>query len=97
MIGGAVAIAGHIAIADDVIILGRGMVTNSIAAPGVYGSGLPLSDARDWRKTVARIRRLSKLEQRVAGLESHLHIETVETQAQHHHEGEGEHERSDKF
>ncbi|HEY1076880.1 MAG TPA: UDP-3-O-(3-hydroxymyristoyl)glucosamine N-acyltransferase [Fontimonas sp.] len=69
MIGGAAGIAGHITIADDVILLGRAMVTGSIAAKGVYGSGLPLEDARSWRKTVARIRRLDKLEQRVKTLE----------------------------
>src|SRR3546814_7013931 len=54
MIGGAVGIAGHIEVADDVIILGRAMVTGSIAKAGIYGSGLPLDDAREWRKTVAR-------------------------------------------
>lgn len=69
MIGGAVGIAGHIEIADDVILLGRAMVTGSIREKGVYGSGLPLDDARAWRKTVARIRRLDKLEQRVKKLE----------------------------
>ncbi|MGH6962181.1 MAG: UDP-3-O-(3-hydroxymyristoyl)glucosamine N-acyltransferase, partial [Dongiaceae bacterium] len=51
LIGGAVGMAGHLTIADDVVILGRGMVTNSITEKGVYGSGLPLSDAREWRKT----------------------------------------------
>lgn len=69
MIGGAVGIAGHIEVADDVIILGRAMVTGSITKPGVYGSGLPLDDAREWRKTVARVRRLGRLEDRLQTLE----------------------------
>src|SRR3546814_6912365 len=69
MIGGAVGIAGHIEVADDVIILGRAMVTGSIAKAGIYGSGLPLDDAREWRKTVARVRRLGRLETRLQALE----------------------------
>ncbi len=69
MIGGAAGIAGHLTITDDVILLGRSMVIGSIPVKGVYGSGLPLEDARSWRKTVARVRRLDKLEQRVKTLE----------------------------
>lgn len=77
-IGGAVGMAGHLTIADDVSILGRAMVTHSIPEKGVYGSGLPLSEAREWRKTVARIRRLSRLEERVRGVERHLQIDPRE-------------------
>lgn len=69
MIGGAVGITGHIEIADDVVVLGRAMVIGSIAQKGIYGSGLPLDDAREWRKTVARVRRLGKLEERLKALE----------------------------
>jgi UDP-3-O-[3-hydroxymyristoyl] glucosamine N-acyltransferase len=78
LIGGAVGMAGHITIADDVVILGRGMVTNSITEKGVYGSGLPLSDAREWRKTVARIRRLARLEERLREVERHLQLDPRE-------------------
>jgi UDP-3-O-[3-hydroxymyristoyl] glucosamine N-acyltransferase len=74
MIGGAVGINGHIEIVDDVVVLGRAMVTGSITKRGVYGSGLPLDDAREWRKTVARVRRLGRLEARLQELERHLRI-----------------------
>ena len=74
MIGGAVGINGHIRIADDVVILGLAMVTNSITEKGVYGSGLPLDEARAWRKTVARVRRLDRLDARVKVLEAALDI-----------------------
>ncbi|NKF23198.1 UDP-3-O-(3-hydroxymyristoyl)glucosamine N-acyltransferase [Solimonas marina] len=74
MIGGAVGINGHIEIADDVIVLGRAMVTGSITTRGVYGSGLPLDDAREWRKTVARVRRLGRMEARLQALERHTRI-----------------------
>lgn len=69
MIGGAVGITGHIEIADDVIVLGRAMVTSSLTEKGVYGSGLPIAPAKEWRKTVARVRRLGKLEERVRSVE----------------------------
>ncbi|MES0874245.1 UDP-3-O-(3-hydroxymyristoyl)glucosamine N-acyltransferase [Sinimarinibacterium thermocellulolyticum] len=69
MIGGAAGIAGHIEIADDVVLLGRAMVTGSITRKGVYGSGLPLDEVREWRKTVARVRRLGRLDERVRALE----------------------------
>ncbi|HET8881561.1 MAG TPA: UDP-3-O-(3-hydroxymyristoyl)glucosamine N-acyltransferase [Solimonas sp.] len=85
MIGGAVGIAGHIEIADDVVLLGRAMVTGSIAKRGVYGSGLPLDDAREWRKTVARVRRLGRLETRLRQLEKHLSL-NAETQDDDHSE-----------
>jgi UDP-3-O-[3-hydroxymyristoyl] glucosamine N-acyltransferase len=69
MIAGGVGIAGHLEVADDVVILGFAMVTGSVSQKGVYGSGLPLDDAREWRKTVARLRRLERTEQRLRVLE----------------------------
>ena len=70
MIGGAVGISGHLTICDDVVVLGRGMVIASITTPGVYGSGLPLAPVMEWKKTVARLRRLDKLEARIKRLEA---------------------------
>ncbi|QHS08970.1 UDP-3-O-(3-hydroxymyristoyl)glucosamine N-acyltransferase [Sinimarinibacterium sp. NLF-5-8] len=84
MIGGAAGIAGHIEIADDVILLGRSMVTGSVTQRGVYGSGLPLDDVRSWRKTVARIRRLDRLDQRIKALERVLDVRTTEQQGDEH-------------
>lgn len=78
MIGGAVAIAGHLHIGDDVVVLGRAMVTHSLIERGVYGSGLPVAPAREWRRTVARIRRLDRLEQRLKNVEGRLAIEAQE-------------------
>ncbi len=70
MIGGAVGISGHLSICDDVVVLGRGMVIASITAPGVYGSGLPLAPVLEWKKSVARVRRLEKMETRIKRLEA---------------------------
>ena len=68
-------IGGHLSIADNVVILGRAMVTKSIAAAGIYGSGLPAMPARDWRKLVARVRRLQYFEQRLGLIEKELRLE----------------------
>ena len=78
MIGGAVGIAGHLEIADDVIILARAMVTHSLTQKGAYGSGLPIAGAREWRRQVAHVRRLEKLNRRVRGLEKKLNIEVAD-------------------
>ena len=69
MIGGAAGIGGHLQIGDDVVVLGRAMVTKSLPAPGVYGSGLPVMPVREWRKVVARMRRLERYEERLRRLE----------------------------
>jgi UDP-3-O-[3-hydroxymyristoyl] glucosamine N-acyltransferase len=74
MVGGSVAINGHIEIVDDVVILGRSMVTHSLKKKGIYGSGMPVAPAREWRKTIARLNRLDKLQARVRALERLLDI-----------------------
>lgn len=87
MIGGATVIAGHVTIADNVMLLGMAMVTKSIAVAGVYGSGLPAMPARDWRKQVARVRRLSRVDERLQSIEETLRL-TPQT-------GEGNGEQDD--
>jgi UDP-3-O-[3-hydroxymyristoyl] glucosamine N-acyltransferase len=69
MIGGAAGIAGHLEICDGVAVLGLSMVSRSITTPGVYSSGLPVSEAGDWRRVVARLRHLDELFDRVRRLE----------------------------
>ena len=69
MIGGAVGISGHIEIADDVTITAMSGVANSIKEPGIYSSGIPVNDARAWRKSVASLKHLYKLNTRINRLE----------------------------
>ncbi len=69
MIGGAVGIAGHLEICDGVAVLGLSMVSRSITTPGIYSSGLPVSEAGAWRRVVARLRHLDELFDRVRRLE----------------------------
>ncbi len=66
---GAVGIAGHLHIADHVVVLGQSMVSRSLTERGVYASGVPVSEAGDWRRTVARLRHLDSLFDRVRSLE----------------------------
>ena len=60
MIGGLVGFAGHITIADDVIITGFSMITASLDKAGSYSSGIPAQESRDWWRTVARFKRLGR-------------------------------------
>ncbi len=61
MIGGAVSISGHIKIADDVMITGMSGVANSIKSPGVYSSGIPITENKVWRRNVIRFKNLDAL------------------------------------
>jgi UDP-3-O-[3-hydroxymyristoyl] glucosamine N-acyltransferase len=60
IIGGMVGIAGHLTICDDVHVTGLTLISHSIRTPGVYSSGWPAQEARQWRRTVARLRRLTR-------------------------------------
>ncbi len=64
MIGGMVGFAGHLTIADDVVITGCSLVSASIRRPGSYSSGMPTQESRIWRHMVANLRRMAKQEQR---------------------------------
>jgi UDP-3-O-[3-hydroxymyristoyl] glucosamine N-acyltransferase len=68
-IAGEVAIGGHLTICDDVVFLGTTMVSHSVTEPGVYSSGIPLEKATVWRRMVARLKRLDRLEARIKKLE----------------------------
>ncbi|NBC13792.1 MAG: UDP-3-O-(3-hydroxymyristoyl)glucosamine N-acyltransferase [Gammaproteobacteria bacterium] len=71
-VAGAVGMAGHLHIADDVHFTGMAMVTRSQAAAGVYSSGIPAMPNAEWRRIIARLRRLDLLHARVQQLEQAL-------------------------
>jgi UDP-3-O-[3-hydroxymyristoyl] glucosamine N-acyltransferase len=62
MIGGMVGFAGHLTIADDVVVTGCSLVSASIKKPGSYSSGMPTVESRLWRRMVAHLRRQAKQE-----------------------------------
>jgi len=72
MIGGMSAIGGHIEIVDNVVITGNSAVGKSIKSPGIYSSGIPATEARLWRRIVARIRNLDELGRKIAKLEEKI-------------------------
>jgi UDP-3-O-[3-hydroxymyristoyl] glucosamine N-acyltransferase len=61
-IGGMVGFAGHLTIADDVVITGCSLVSASIREAGSYSSGMPTVPTRAWRRMVASLRRLGERE-----------------------------------
>jgi UDP-3-O-[3-hydroxymyristoyl] glucosamine N-acyltransferase len=63
MVGGMVGFAGHLTIADDVVITGCSLVSASIREPGSYSSGMPTVPTRAWRRMVAHLRRFGEKEQ----------------------------------
>lgn len=72
MIGGLSAIAGHLEIADDVVITGMSGISNSIKNPGMYSSGLDVTETRIWRKNNARFKQLDELARKILRLEKKL-------------------------
>jgi len=68
-IAGAVGVAGHLNIADDVHFTGMAMVTRSVSKPGVYSSGIPAMTNQDWRRNAARFRHLDDIAKRLTRLE----------------------------
>ena len=69
-IGGAARIMGHIEIADGVTVTATSFVTKTIRAAGTYTSVLPAEPSREWAKTVANLRSLERLSDRVRDIEA---------------------------
>ncbi len=71
-LAGGVGIVGHLEIADGVHVTGMSMVTHTLTEPGVYSSGTPLMDNRDWRKSSVRFKQLDDMARRLRELEKQL-------------------------
>lgn len=69
MFAGQAGIVGHINICDDVVIGGATMITKDISQPGFYTGSFPGENDRDWKRKVARFRRIDDLARRLAELE----------------------------
>jgi UDP-3-O-[3-hydroxymyristoyl] glucosamine N-acyltransferase len=70
LIGGAARILGHIEIADGVTVTATTFVTKSIRSAGTYTAALPAEPSREWARTVANLRSLERLSERVRELEA---------------------------
>jgi UDP-3-O-[3-hydroxymyristoyl] glucosamine N-acyltransferase len=71
-ISGAVGMAGHLNIGDDVHFTGMAMVTRSFPEPGSYSSGIPAMPSGEWRRNVTRFRHLDELSRRLKQLEARV-------------------------
>lgn len=71
-IAGGVGLLGHLEIVDGVTVTAMSMVTKSIMTPGVYSSGTPLEDNKQWHKNFVRFKQLDDMARRVRQLEKQL-------------------------
>ena len=72
IVGGASGIAGHLEVVDGVHITAMTMVIKSLTEPGVYSSGTGVQTNKDWKKSIARLRRLDHTEARIRDLEKQI-------------------------
>ena len=72
MIAGGAAVINSIKVCDDVTLTVRAVVTKNIDKPGVYSGLFPAEEAGQWRRDVARFRRLDELAARVKAAEQLL-------------------------
>jgi UDP-3-O-[3-hydroxymyristoyl] glucosamine N-acyltransferase len=70
MLAGQAGIVGHITICDDVVVGGATMISKDIHEPGFYTGSFPAEKDREWKRKVARFRRLGDLQDRVKALEA---------------------------
>lgn len=80
-LGGGVGLSGHLEIGDNVHFSGQSLVTRSFKEPGYYSGNLPAVPNGDWRKTIARIRRLESVMQRLSALEKRVPADKFENDA----------------
>jgi len=69
MFAGQAGVVGHINICDDVVVGGATMISKDIREPGYYTASFPAEKHRDWKRKVARFRRMDELVKRVSALE----------------------------
>ncbi len=71
-IGGAAMISGHLEIPDGTVVSGATVITDTLPERGVYTSVVPALPHGQWKRVMARLRRLTDLAERVAALERAL-------------------------
>ncbi len=69
MFAGRSGAVGHITICDDVVVGGMTMISKDIREPGFYTASFPAEKDKDWKRKVARFRRMDELVKRVGALE----------------------------
>jgi UDP-3-O-[3-hydroxymyristoyl] glucosamine N-acyltransferase len=68
-LAGRAGVAGHVTICDDVILGAAAVATKDITEPGSYSAIFSAEKDKDWKRKVARFRRIESLVDRVKQLE----------------------------
>jgi UDP-3-O-[3-hydroxymyristoyl] glucosamine N-acyltransferase len=89
MIGGMVGFAGHLSVADDVVITAYSPVSKSIRRAGVYSGTLPIEEVHTWRRLVARFKRSALFAARLRRLERAAGLAPVPEDPPSHEPAEG--------
>ena len=69
MVSGLAGFVGHITVCDDVVVTTQAIITKDVDEPGVYSATFGAEKDTDWKRMVARFRRIEALEKRVKALE----------------------------
>ncbi len=75
-VGGLSGVVGHLTIGDNVHISAATLVTHSLQSPGYYSGGLPAMENGEWRKAVARVRRLEGMNKALKSLKKRVRMLT---------------------
>lgn len=71
-LGGGVGVVGHLEIGDNIHFSAQTLVTRSVSKPGYYSGNLPAVPNGEWKKTIARVRRLESISDRLRKLEQQV-------------------------
>lgn len=73
-VGGLAGVVGHLTIGDNVHFSAATLVTRSFEKPGYYSGGLPAMSNGEWRKLVARLRRLEEMQRELKTLKQKIGV-----------------------
>jgi UDP-3-O-[3-hydroxymyristoyl] glucosamine N-acyltransferase len=79
-VGGLTGVVGHLTIGDNVHLSAATLVTRSFEKAGYYSGGLPAMENGEWRKTVARLRRLEEMNKTLQLLKRQLKTRSGEAE-----------------
>jgi UDP-3-O-[3-hydroxymyristoyl] glucosamine N-acyltransferase len=71
-LAGGVGVAGHLTIPPGTTVMAMSLVNNSLPESGIYASGLPAMERREWQRNAVRFRHLDDIARRLANVEKAL-------------------------
>jgi UDP-3-O-[3-hydroxymyristoyl] glucosamine N-acyltransferase len=64
-------VTGHVKLGDGVVVASKSAVYDDVAG-GAFVAGIPAVDHMEWKRSVARVRRLARLQEEVRSLEARI-------------------------